>query len=80
MRGASAGCVTVAAHLPSRREAPKAMLYAAIDIHKRVFHAAVLDVETGETSERHKRRCIGPYRSASNANVPKRAHDHGGRR
>ena len=28
------------------------MLYAAIDIHKRTFHAAVLDVETGETSER----------------------------
>jgi transposase len=28
------------------------MLYAAIDIHKRTFQAAVLDVETGETSER----------------------------
>ncbi len=28
------------------------MLYAAIDIHKRTFHAAVLDVESGETSER----------------------------
>ena len=28
------------------------MLYAAIDIHKRTFHAAVLDVETGETVER----------------------------
>ena len=28
------------------------MLYAAIDIHRRTFHAAVLDVETGETSER----------------------------
>ena len=28
------------------------MLYGAIDIHKRTFHAAVLDVETGETSER----------------------------
>jgi hypothetical protein len=28
------------------------MLSAAIDIHKRTFHAAVLDVETGETSER----------------------------
>jgi transposase len=28
------------------------MLYAAIDIHKRTFHAAVLDVETGETCER----------------------------
>src|SRR2546429_5305056 len=28
------------------------MLYAAIDIHERVFHAAVLDVETGETVER----------------------------
>jgi transposase len=28
------------------------MLYAAIDIHKRTFHAAVLDVDTGETSER----------------------------
>src|SRR5258707_15614457 len=28
------------------------MLYAAIDIHKRMFQAAVLDVETGETVER----------------------------
>src|SRR5712692_6048846 len=28
------------------------MLYAAIDIHKRMFQAAVLDVETGETLER----------------------------
>jgi hypothetical protein len=28
------------------------MLYAAIDIHKRTFHAAVLDVDTGETVER----------------------------
>lgn len=28
------------------------MLYGAIDIHKRTFHAAVLDVDTGETSER----------------------------
>ena len=28
------------------------MLYAAIDIHKRTFQAAVLDVETGETVER----------------------------
>jgi hypothetical protein len=28
------------------------MLYAAIDIHKRTFHAAVLDVDSGETSER----------------------------
>ena len=28
------------------------MLYAAIDIHKRVFQAAVLNVETGETVER----------------------------
>jgi hypothetical protein len=28
------------------------MLYAAIDIHKRTFHAAVLDVESGETVER----------------------------
>jgi hypothetical protein len=28
------------------------MLYAAIDIRKRTFHAAVLDVETGETAER----------------------------
>jgi transposase len=28
------------------------MLYAAIDIHKRKFQAAVLDVETGETVER----------------------------
>jgi transposase len=27
------------------------MLYAAIDIHKRMFQAAVLDVETGETEE-----------------------------
>jgi hypothetical protein len=27
------------------------MLYAAIDIHKRTFHAAVLDVESGETSD-----------------------------
>jgi hypothetical protein len=52
MRGASTGRVTVAAHLPSRREALEAMLYAAIDIHKRTFHAAVLDVETGETAER----------------------------
>jgi transposase len=28
------------------------MLYAAIDIHKRTFHAAVLDVGSGEMSER----------------------------
>ena len=28
------------------------MLYAAIDIHKRMFQAAVLDVESGETVER----------------------------
>jgi hypothetical protein len=28
------------------------MLYAAIDIHKRTFQAAVLDAENGETSER----------------------------
>jgi len=28
------------------------MLYGAIDIHKRTFQAAVLDVETGETVER----------------------------
>src|SRR6266704_1072666 len=28
------------------------MLYAAIDVHKRVFQAAVLDVGTGETVER----------------------------
>ena len=28
------------------------MLYAAIDIHKRTFQAAVLDVDTGETVER----------------------------
>jgi transposase len=28
------------------------MLYAAIDIHKRTFHAAVLNVDSGETSER----------------------------
>src|SRR5207247_449419 len=28
------------------------MLYAAIDIHKRMFHAAVLDPGTGETVER----------------------------
>jgi transposase len=28
------------------------MLYGAIDIHKRTFHAAVLDVDSGETSER----------------------------
>src|SRR6266508_4019703 len=28
------------------------MLYAAIDIHKRTFPAAVLDVDSGETSER----------------------------
>jgi hypothetical protein len=28
------------------------MLYAAIDIHKRTFQAAVLDAESGETSER----------------------------
>src|SRR5712692_6739597 len=28
------------------------MLYAAIDIHKRTFQAAVLDVDSGETSER----------------------------
>lgn len=27
------------------------MLYAAIDIHKRTFHAAVLDVESGEAFE-----------------------------
>jgi transposase len=27
------------------------MLYAAIDIHKRMFHAAVLDLETGEIVE-----------------------------
>jgi hypothetical protein len=27
------------------------MLYAAIDIHKRTFQAAVMDLETGETSE-----------------------------
>jgi hypothetical protein len=27
------------------------MLYAAIDIHKRTFHAAVLDVESGEIRE-----------------------------
>src|SRR6266516_1750491 len=52
MRGASTGRVTVAAHLLSGREALKAMLYAAIDIHKRTFQAAVLDVETGEMSER----------------------------
>jgi hypothetical protein len=31
------------------------MLYAAIDIHKRMFQAAVLDVETGETVERSTR-------------------------
>src|SRR2546421_11376225 len=34
------------------RGGPEAMLYAAIDIHKRTFQAAVLDVETGETVER----------------------------
>jgi transposase len=28
------------------------MLYAAIDIHKRTFHAAVLDADSGETFER----------------------------
>ena len=28
------------------------MLYAAIDIHKRMFHAAVLDLGSGETVER----------------------------
>jgi hypothetical protein len=28
------------------------MLYAAIDIHKRTFHAAVLDIDSGETVER----------------------------
>jgi transposase len=28
------------------------MLYAAINIHKRTFHAAVLDVDSGETVER----------------------------
>jgi transposase len=28
------------------------MLYAAIDIQKRTFHAAMLDIETRETSER----------------------------
>ncbi len=28
------------------------MLYAAIDIHKRIFHAAVLDLDTGETVKR----------------------------
>jgi hypothetical protein len=30
---------------------PEAMLYAAIDIHKRTFQAAVLDADSGETSE-----------------------------
>jgi hypothetical protein len=52
MRGASGSRDTVAAHLRTRRETPEAMLYAAIDIHKPTFHVAVLDVETGETSER----------------------------
>jgi hypothetical protein len=28
------------------------MFYAAVDIHKRTFQAAVLDADTGETSER----------------------------
>jgi hypothetical protein len=52
MRGASRSRDTVAAHLRTKREAPEAMLYAAIDIHKRTFHGAVLDAEAGETSER----------------------------
>jgi hypothetical protein len=33
--------VTVAAHLASKREAPLAMLYGAIDVHKRTFQAGV---------------------------------------
>ena len=48
MKGASTGRDTVAAPLPSRREAPGEMLYAAIDIHKRVLQAAVLDPGSGE--------------------------------
>src|SRR6266487_6762533 len=52
MRGASNGPRYGRGPSSSWSEVPEAMLYAAIDIHKRTFQAAVLDVETGETVER----------------------------
>jgi len=51
LKGASTGRDTVAAPLPSRREALGEMLYAAIDIHKSVLQAALLDPASGEMSD-----------------------------
>jgi transposase len=51
MRGASAGRVTFAAHLLNEKGGPKRCCTQR-SIHKRTFHAAVLDVESGEISER----------------------------
>ena len=49
MKEASDGRSTVVAF--KQKEAPMGMLYAAIDIHKRVFQAAVLDPASGEIAE-----------------------------
>ncbi len=49
MEGHSDGRSTVVAF--ERRQAPMGMLYAAIDIHKRVCQAAVLDPASGEIAE-----------------------------
>jgi transposase len=37
--------------IPTIKRRPRVMLYAAIDIHKRLFQAAVLESETGEVSQ-----------------------------
>src|SRR5439155_9046193 len=48
MGGASGRDRFAASSSPIDEGGPSKMVYAAIDIHKRVFQAAVLDAETGE--------------------------------
>lgn len=51
MKGASGAAIRSRPIFRSRREAPIDMLYAGIDIHKKVFQAVVFDPDSAEVFE-----------------------------